>query len=110
LLGLLVEGGGTGTAAQLSLMCSERPSLPPILTEVSVETLAAPDVVLRSGVQVWRLRCSTVQLHLDVGAMFCAAIPPRSTPWTRRLGWGVLLTVANTAVGRWLLSRLSRKP
>jgi len=107
--GLLVASGKR-TAAQLSLMCSERPALPPTLMEVTVEMVNAAEVVLRSGAQVWHLRCSTVQLHLDVGATFYAAIPPRSTPLSRRLGWRVLLMLANTAAGRWLLSRRSRKP
>ncbi|HEV2703893.1 MAG TPA: hypothetical protein VGV09_19870, partial [Steroidobacteraceae bacterium] len=105
LLGLLCQADGESSAAQLSLMCSERPALPSTLTEVSVEALAVPDVVLRSGAQVWRLRCNTWQLHHDVGATFYAAVPPRSTPWTRRLGWGLLLAIADTAAGRWLLSR-----
>jgi hypothetical protein len=109
LRGLLVASG-TRTPAQLSLMCSERPALPAMLMEVIVEMATASEVVLRSGAQAWHLRCSTVQLHLDVGAAFYTAIPPRATPLTRRLGWRVLLTLANTSAGRWLLSRRSRKP
>jgi hypothetical protein len=99
---------GQAGAAQLSLMCSETPRLPATLMDATVEALAAPDVVLQSGAQVWHLRCSTWQLHRDVGAAFYAAIPPRATPWTRRLGWRVLLGIAGTAPGRWLLSRRSR--
>ncbi len=109
LQGCLVDSGKR-SAAQLSLMCSERPSLPSLLTEVCVERGTTSEVVLRSGAQAWHLHCSTVQLHLDVGATFYTAIPPRSTPLTRRLGWRVLLMLANTAAGRWLLSRRSRKP
>lgn len=109
LRGVLVEHG-TRSAAQLSLMCSERPDLPAVLMQVSVEMVTESEVVLRSGAQAWRLRCSTVQLHLDVGATFYAAIPPRATPLTRRLGWRVLLALANSSAGRWLLSRRSRKP
>jgi hypothetical protein len=108
LLGLLAQTDGKASAAQLSLICSEAPSLPSTLMDATVEVLAAPDVVLHSGAQVWHLRCSTWQLHRDVGATFYAAIPPRATPWTRRLGWRVLLGIAGTAPGRWLLSRRSR--
>lgn len=108
LQGLLVQSGGQATAAQLSLMCSEPPQLPATLADVTVEALAAPEVVLHSGAQVWRLRCSTWQLHREVGAIFYAAIPPRPTPWIRRLGWRLLLGIANTAPGRWLLSRRGR--
>ncbi len=108
LQGLLAQDAGPATAAQLSLMCSEPPQLPAILVDVTVEALAAPNVVVHGGAQLWRLRCSTWQLHLDVGASFYAALPPRPTPWTRRLGWRVLLGFAATAPGRWLLSRRSR--
>jgi hypothetical protein len=107
LLGRLAQGAEPG-AAQLSLMCSEAPQLPAALADATVEALAAPEVVLQSGGQVWHLRCSTWQLHRDVGASFFATIPPRTTPWTRRLGWRVLLGIAGTAPGRWLLSRRSR--
>jgi hypothetical protein len=41
--------------------------------------------------------------------MFYGAIPPRPTPWGRRLGWRVLLGMAGTAPGRWLLSRQMAK-
>jgi hypothetical protein len=108
LLGRLAQTDGEAIAAQLSLICSEPPQLPAAMADVTVEALTAPDVVLHSGAQVWPLRCSTWQLHRDVGAMFEAAIPPRPTPWKRRLGWRVLLAVAATAPGRWLLSRRSR--
>jgi hypothetical protein len=105
---VLAPPGAEAGAAQLSLMCSEPPQLPASLENVTVEALTAPEVVLHSGAQVWRLRCSTWQLHRDVGAVFYAAIPPRPTPWMRRLGWRLLLGIAGTAAGRWLLSRRSR--
>jgi hypothetical protein len=112
LLGLLTQtAGDTGraaSAAQLSLMCSERPALPDVLMDVTVEVLALSEVVLHSGAQVWHLRCSTWQLHRDVGAAFYAAVPPRATPWTRRFGWRVLLGIAGTGPGRWFLARRSR--
>jgi hypothetical protein len=108
LLGLLAQTGAEASPAQLSLMCSEAPQLPAALADVTVEALTAPDVVLHSGAQVWRLRCSTWQLHRDFGATFYATIPPRPTPWNRRLVWRVLLAIAGTAPGRWLLSRRSR--
>jgi hypothetical protein len=108
LLGRLAQTGAEPGPAQLSLMCSEAPQLPASLADVIVEASAAPEVLLHSGAQVWRLRCSTWQLHRDVGATFYAAIPPRPTPWSRRLGWRVLLGIAGTAPGRWLLARRSR--
>ena len=109
LLGRIVEPDGQTTAAQLSLICSEAADLPANpLQDLTVETPSAHEVVLRSGAREWRVHCSTWQLHRNVGVTFYAAIPPRRTPWTRRLSWRLLLGVAATSTGRWLLSRRSR--
>jgi hypothetical protein len=108
LLGRIVEPDGRTTAAQLSLICREPPDLPANLKDLTVEAPSVGDVLLRSGAREWRVHCNTWQLHRDVGAIFYAAIPPRRTPWTRRLSWRLLLGVAATSAGRWLLSRRSR--
>ena len=107
LLGELIEDGGAITPAQLSLIGDESFQLPADINDATIE-LTPGLVVLRSGQREWRASCSTWQLHRDVGARFYAAIPPRPTPWKRRLGWRVLLGIAATAPGRWLLSRRSR--
>jgi hypothetical protein len=108
LLGRIVEPDGRTTPAQLSLICTERPELPARLQALTVEKTPAAEVVLRSGAHEWRPHCNTWQLHRDVGAAFYAAIPPRRTPWTRRLSWRLLLGSAATAPGHWLLSRRRR--
>ena len=118
LLGELVESDGRLIPAQLSLLGHEPVDLPSPLTDVTVDMAAAPVIVLRSasqqggskqgGSREWRISCRTWQLHRDVGAMFYAAVPPRPTPWTRRLIWRVLFGIAATAPGRWWLSRRSR--
>jgi hypothetical protein len=109
LLGRIVEPDGRTTAAQLSLICSDAPDLPANLKDLTVETPSAGEVLVRSGAREWRVHCNTWQLHRDVGTTFYAAIPPRRTPWTRRLSWRLLLGVAATFPGRWLLSRRSRR-
>ena len=107
LLGDIVEDNGSLTAAQLSLNGLAPVQLPEILSDVTFEALAAQEVLLRNGAQPWRVPCRTWQLHRDVGALFYAAIPPRPTPWTRRLGWRVLLGLAALGPGLRLLRRLS---
>jgi hypothetical protein len=107
-MGHIEEADGSSTPAELSLICQEAPQLPTNLTDVTLEELAAPEVLLRGGTTSWRISCRTWQLHRDVGAMFYAAIPPRRTPWIRRLTWRLLLGIAATAPGQWLLSRRSR--
>jgi hypothetical protein len=107
-LGRIEEADGHSIPAQLSLICREAPKLPANLDDATFETLAAPDILLRSGSESWRIPCRTWQLHRDVGAMFYAAIPPRRTPRIRRLTWRLLLGIASTAPGKWLLSRRSR--
>lgn len=108
LLGALAEPAGGSTAAQLSLSGVATPDLPAVLNDMTVEALAVQDVLLRSGAREWRVRCTTWQLHRDVGATFYAAIPPRATPWSRRLTWRVLLGMAATVPGRWLLARRAK--
>ena len=108
LLGKILEADGSTSAAQLSLSCRQRPALAPTLDEVSLEALTAQEMLLRSGAQQWQLRSTTWQLHRDVGAAFYAAIPPRPTPWSRRITWRVLLGIAAASPGRWLLARLAR--
>ena len=107
LLGRIKESGST--PAQLSLLGTAGPNLPATLENVTVEAHAPPGIVLRSGSHEWRIACKSWQLHRDVGVRFYAAIPPRPTPWTRRLTWRVLLGAAATAPGRWLLSRQRSK-
>jgi hypothetical protein len=103
-----VAGPGVLAPAQLSLICRETVTLPATLHKVSVEMLTSADIVLRAGGREWHIACQTWQLHRDVGAMFYTAIPPRPTPWARRLTWRVLLGVAATSPGRWLLLRRRR--
>jgi hypothetical protein len=103
LLGRIKESGAT--PAQLSLIGTEGVNLPVALEDVTVEAQAPPGILLRSGSREWHIACTTWQLHRDVGARFYTAIPPRPTPWNRRLSWRVLLGLAATAPGRWLLSR-----
>jgi len=108
LLGNLVETDGSVTAAELSLSDVQCLPLPPVLHDLSVEARAAQDLVLRSDTREWQVRCHTWQLHRDVGASFYAAVPPRRMPWSRRAAWRVMLALAATAPGRWLLARRSR--
>ncbi len=103
LLGRIGESGST--PAQLSLIGTAGVNLPATLDAVTVEAQATPGIVLRSGSREWRIACRTWQLHRDVGVRFYAAVPPRPTPWNRRLTWRLLLGAAATAPGRWLLSR-----
>ena len=107
LLGRIQES--RATAAQLSLIGTQAVTLPVSLVDVTVESSSPVAVLLRSGSREWRIACSTWQLHRDVGVAFYAAIPPRPTPWIRRVTWRVLLGVAATVPGRWLLAKKSNR-
>ena len=107
LLGRIDEA--RSTAAQLSLIGTQAVTLPVTLMDVTVENSSPVAVLLRSGSREWRIACRTWQLHRDVGVAFYAAIPPRPTPWIRRFTWRVLLGVAATAPGRWLLAKKSNR-
>ncbi len=107
-LGNIVEPDGRVTAAQLSLSGVQGVPLPPVLHELRVEALAAQELMLRSGECEWQVHCHTWQLHRDVGTSFYAAVPPRRMPWSRRAAWRLMLGIAATAPGRWLLARRGR--
>jgi hypothetical protein len=107
LLGRIDES--RSTAAQLSLIGTQAVTLPATLVDVTVESSSPVAVLLRSGSREWRIACRTWQLHRDVGVAFYAAIPPRPTPWIRRFTWRVLLGVAATVPGRWLLAKKSNR-
>lgn len=108
LLGKIVEPDGSVTAAELSLSGVQSLQLPPVLHDLSVEARAGQDLVLRSGAREWQVHCNTWQLHRDVGASFYAAVPPRRMPWSRRAAWRLMLGLAATAPGRWVLARRGR--
>jgi hypothetical protein len=97
------------TPVQLSLIGTQAVTLPADLAEVTVESSSPDTVLLRSGSREWRIACRTWQLHRDVGVAFYAAIPPRPTPWIRRFTWRLLLGVAATVPGRWLLAKKSNR-
>ncbi|HTY92323.1 MAG TPA: hypothetical protein VMC02_00425 [Steroidobacteraceae bacterium] len=104
LLGRIAEPDGSTTPAQLSLICRDPPVLPARWPDLTVAVTTPPEVLLRSDRGEWRIACRTWQLHREVGAAFRAAVPPRPTPWSRRLAWRVLFGVAGTRAGRWLLA------
>jgi hypothetical protein len=108
LLGKIEASDGRITAAELSLSGVQLLHLPPVLQDLSVAALAAQHLVLRSGTREWQVHCHTWQLHRDVGASFYAAVPPRRMPWSRRAAWRLMLGLAATAPGRWLLARRGR--
>lgn len=97
--------GPAATPAQLSLIATTAVGLPATLQDVIVEAPGPTEVLLRSGAHDWRIACRTWQLHRDAGVAFYAAIAPRPTPWKRRLTWRILLGIAATPPGHWLLSR-----
>ncbi len=108
LLGRIMEADGSTTPAQLSLIGAQLQQLPQAMPDLTFETVDSQEILLRSGTREWRSACITWQLHRDVGAAFYTAIPPRRAPLGRRLTWRVLLGIAATAPGQWLLSRRAR--
>jgi len=44
-------------------------------------------------------------IHREVAGAFYKALPPRPVPLRKRLFWRVMLGLAATSAGRWLLLR-----
>jgi hypothetical protein len=58
---------------------------------------------ISAGARVWTVRARATHLHREVAAAFYAAVPTPPIRWTQRLLWRIVLALATSAAGRWLL-------
>jgi hypothetical protein len=105
----------TGSAADsaddvliLTLVGPAAPDLPDRLTAATVRALGESRYGITSASREWRVEATSVHLHRDIGSAFYRAIPPRPTPFKKRLFWRVVLALAATRAGKRLLLSLRR--
>jgi hypothetical protein len=82
--------------------------LPATLEDACIEQLAAGEYRISAAGGTWRLAAATVEVHGEVADAFYRAVPPRPAPWTKRLFWSVVLTLAASRAGLAALRRLRR--
>jgi hypothetical protein len=106
-LGLILVGrtkDRPDEAVQMAFACPAPIDLPEALEDVSVERLGPRQYRLTSGDRSWTLE-GVAHIHREVAGAFYKALPPRPVPLRKRLFWRVMLGLAATGVGRWLLLR-----
>jgi hypothetical protein len=82
--------------------------LPDTLLAPTIERLAPGRYLIAASAGSWTLAARGVELHREVAPAFYAALPPRPVPWTKRLFWRVVLTLAASGAGLAALRRLRR--
>jgi hypothetical protein len=106
-LGLILVGrtkDRPDEAMQMAFACPAPVDLPDALEEATVERLGPHQYRLTSGDRSWTLD-GVAHVHREVASAFYKAVPPRPVPFRKRLFWRVMLGLAGTAAGRWLLLR-----
>jgi hypothetical protein len=82
--------------------------LPAALQNASVARVGPDRYRLTSGAQSWAVSARAVHLHREVAEEFYRVLPPQPVRWTQRLFWRIVLALAATASGRWLLGAWNR--
>jgi hypothetical protein len=106
-LGLMLVGHTADSpdeTVQVAFACPRPANIPEALDNVTVERLSPRHYRVSSGGRSWTLN-GVAHVHRNVGAAFYTALPPRSVPLAKRLFWHLILGLAATAPGRWLLLR-----
>jgi hypothetical protein len=89
---------------QMAFACPAPIDLPEALEEARVERLGPRQYRLTSGDRSWTLD-GVAHIHREIAGAFYKALPPRPVPLRKRVFWRVMLGLAATSAGRWLLLR-----
>jgi hypothetical protein len=106
-LGLILVGrtkDRPDEAVKMAFACAAPIDLPEALEEATVERLGPRQYRLSSGDRSWTLD-GVAHIHREVASAFYKAVPPRPVPLRKRLFWRVMLGLASTSLGRWILLR-----
>jgi hypothetical protein len=76
---------------------------PQTLDDATVTRTGAESYCITSGTRSWTVNARAAHLHREVAREFYRAVPLQSTRWTQRLFWRIVLALAATSAGRWLL-------
>lgn len=82
--------------------------LPQTLDNAAVVRTGADSFRIASGARSWNLSARALHLHREVAQEFYRALPPQPLRWTQRLFWRIVLALAATSAGRWLLRAWNR--
>ena len=111
-LGLTLVGKSadhTNEMAYVSFVMTPPADLPRELNDVLVHRIDARHFQLSSDGTEWLLSATGVHVHRDVSEVFYKAVPPRPVPLSKRLMWRIIVGLADTPIGRALISRRGTK-
>lgn len=77
--------------------------LPQSLDGATVTRSSAESYCITSAARSWTVNARAAHLHREAARAFYRAVPLPSASWTQRLFWRIVLTLAATSTGRWLL-------
>jgi hypothetical protein len=77
--------------------------LPKTLESATIERVGDQSYRILSGARIWTVSARAAHLHREVAAAFFEAVPSQPIRWTQRLFWRIVLALAATSAGRWLL-------
>jgi hypothetical protein len=97
-----------GEPTTLAFNAAAPVDLPPTLEDAAVDDLGGGEYRVGAGARAWLISSAAVHLHRDVGAPFYRAIPPRPTPWAKRVFWRAVLALAASRAGFLLLKAMRR--
>jgi hypothetical protein len=111
-LGLTLVGKSadhTNEMAYASFVMKPPVDLPRELNDVLVHRIDAGHFQLTSSDREWLFSATGMHVHRDVSEAFYKAVPPRPVPLSKRLMWRIIVGLADTPIGRALISRRGTK-
>ena len=107
----LILSGSTAEAEEptaLAFSAIAPADLPVTLEDAVVDHLGGAQYRIGAGQREWLIASPAVHLHREIATQFYRAIPPRPAPWTKRVFWRVVLSLAASRTGLALLRALRR--
>jgi hypothetical protein len=88
---------------RLSFAGTAPADFPSTLEGATIERVGEDSYRIASGARIWTISARAAHLHREAAAAFFAAVPSQPIRWTQRLFWRIVLALAASSAGRWLL-------
>ena len=92
----------------MSFAAAAPADLPHTLDDAAVARVNEESYCITSGARSWTVSARAAHLHREVAREFYQAVPAQPVSWTQHLFWRIVLALAATSAGRWLLGAWSR--
>jgi hypothetical protein len=105
-LGLILSGHTTQHPEELLHLAfagAAPADFPPTLENANIQRLDAENYRISSAARAWTVNARAAHLHREIATTFYQAVPTAPLRWTQRLFWRIVLVLAASSAGRWLL-------